>query len=46
MWCTGIAMNAILVCEKVAPLNRALPYFFPRVGAEFRYDHSGNSSFR
>jgi hypothetical protein len=44
MECIGIAINAILVCEKVTPLNEALPYFFPRVCAAFRYDHSDNSS--
>ena len=40
----GIAINAILIREKVAPLNQVLPYFFPRVGAAFRYDHSDNGS--
>jgi len=44
MWCAGIAINAILVREKVAPLNQALPYFFPRVCAAFRYDRSDDSS--
>ena len=44
MECIGIAINAILVCEKVAPLIEALPYFFPLVCAAFKYDHSDNSS--
>jgi hypothetical protein len=45
MECTGIAINAILICEKVTPLNQALPYFFPRVDAAFRYDYSGQQFF-
>jgi hypothetical protein len=40
MWRAGIATKAILVCGKVASFNQALPYFFPRVSAAFRYDHS------
>jgi hypothetical protein len=43
---TGLAaaINAVLISDKVAPSNQILPYFFPRVGAAFRYDHSDNSS--
>jgi hypothetical protein len=41
---TGIAINAILVCEKVTPLNEALPYFFAPVWAAFKYDQPDNSS--
>jgi hypothetical protein len=44
MECTGIAINAILVCEKVTPLNEALPYFFAPVWAAFKYDQPDNSS--
>ena len=44
MECSGIAINAILICEKVTPLNYALPYFFPRVDAALRYDYFHNSS--
>jgi hypothetical protein len=44
MECTGIATNAILISEKVTPLNQALPYFFPRVDAALRYDYFDNSS--
>jgi hypothetical protein len=36
-------INAILICEKVAPLNQLLPYYFPRFGVAFGYGEIGRN---
>jgi hypothetical protein len=36
-------INAILICEKVAPLNQLLPYYFPRFGLAFGYGEIGQT---
>jgi hypothetical protein len=36
----ALPFNAILICERIAPLNRFLLYYSPRVDVAFRYGQS------